>query len=121
MLDQRLDDGGGATGAVVAQRLMQGHDGLCNVFRGVRGVALGACGACLRPGGLGGIVATAPLVEPAFRASQVPTDVLHFVAGKICGKGLVTAVCGALWHGRSLSQLRVSFSASCAFSMSWHT
>lgn len=96
-------DGGGAPCAVVAQRLVQEHDGLFDVCRGLRWMALGSCGSFLRPGDLGGIVATAPLVEPAFRAGQVPTDGLHFVVGKIFGKGLVTAVFSALRHGRSLS------------------
>ena len=121
MLEQRLYEGGGATCAAVAQRLVQGHDGLCDVFRGVRWVALGSCGSFLSPGGLGGLVATAPLGAPAFRAGQLPTEVRNFVVGTIGGQGLVTAVCGALRQGRSLSQLRWAFALEWLCSRSWHT
>ncbi len=71
----------------MAQRQVQGYDSLFDVFWGLRRVALGSCGAFLGPGGIGGIVAIPPLVEPAFRAGQLPTDVLDFVVGKVLCRG----------------------------------
>jgi hypothetical protein len=121
LLAQRLDDGGGATCAVVASRQVQGYDSLFDVFWGLRRMALGSCGTFLCPGGIGGIVAIPPFVEPAFRAGQLPTDILHCVVSKVFVEGLVTTVCCALGHGRFLSRYLLSFPASSLFSMSWHT
>ena len=74
------------------------------------GVCVGGClGRVDRSWAQAGLVASValpPLVEPAFRAGQVPTDVLDLVVGKIVVEGLVTTVCCALRHGRCLSQLR---------------
>src|SRR5712691_3817246 len=97
---------------------MQGHDGPCDVFwRLGRGV-LGSFGAFLDPGGIVGIIAISPLVEPTLRAGQLPTDVLDLVFGKVVVEGLVTTVFGALGHRRGLYKLRLSLAEHALFSMS---
>ena len=90
--------------AVVAQRQVQGHDGSFDMFWRLRRVALGSFRSFLSPGGIVGIVATSPLVEPAFRAGQLPTDVLDFVVGKIVVDGLVTTLFFVLGQGCFLSR-----------------
>ena len=122
MLGERLHDGGGAPArAVVASCRVQGHDGPYDVcWRSGRGV-LGSCRPCPDPGGTLRIIASPPLVEPTFRADQVPTDVLDLVVGQVWVEGLVTTGCGAVCHGRCLAQLSLSFSGYGLFSMSWHT
>ena len=104
----------------MAQRQVQGHDGLFGVFWGVRRMALGSCGSFLRPGGIGGIVAIPPFVEPAFRAGQLPTDVLDLVVGKIVVDSLATTLFLALGHDGCLWELRVDLPMDHLFSMSWH-
>ena len=102
-------DGGGApTRAVVGERCLQGHDGLCDViWRAGRGV-LGACRPLPAPGGSGSIIAFPPLVEPACRAGQLPTDVLDLVVGEIVVESLVTTMCGTLGQRYGLYKLRLS-------------
>ena len=78
---------------------MQGHDGPCDVFGRLRRGVLGACRPFLAPGGIGGIIAFPPLVEPTFRAGQLPTDVLDLVVGQVSVEGLVTTVYCALCMG----------------------
>ena len=105
------DDGGTPARAVVASRFIQGHDGPCDVFgrvgRGVRG----ACGPSLPPGGIGGIRARPPLVEPTFRAGEVPTEVLDLVVGKRVVEGQGPTVGSTLGPRRSLCKLRGSCAA----------
>jgi hypothetical protein len=121
LLAQRLDDGGGATCAVVASRQVQGYDSLCDVCWGVRRMALGSCGTCLGPGGMGGSGALPPCGEPALRAGQLATAILHCVVSKGWVEGLVTTGCWALGHRRFLSRSLLSCPASSLFSMSGHT
>src|SRR6266852_3743886 len=71
-------------------------------------MARGSCGPCLDPGKMVGIRAIPPLVEPTFRADQLPTDVLDLVVGKVLVDGLLTTLCCALRHGRCLCKLRLS-------------
>jgi hypothetical protein len=119
LLEKRLYDSGGATTcAILEQRQVQGHDGPFDVFRSLSRVALGSFGSFLGPGGIVGIVAISPLVEPAFRAGQVPTDVLDLIFGKIFVDGLVTTLYWALGHRCCLYELMLSFSEADVFSMS---
>jgi len=113
VLGERPHDGGGTpTCAVVASRFIQGPNGPCDVcWRLGRGV-LGSCGPFLDPGKIGCIIAIPPLVEPTFRADQLPTDVLDLVVGKVCVDGLLRPLCCALRHGRCLCTLRLSCAES---------
>ena len=119
VLGERLHDGGDATAcAVVASRSMQGHHGPCDVFWRVGRGVLGSFGPFLDPGGISGIIAIPPLVEPTFCAGQLPTDVLDLVFGTGVVERLVTTVFGALGQRRCLSKLSVSVSEPAVFSMS---
>ena len=99
LLGKRLYESGGATTcAVVEQCQVQGHDGPFDVFRGLSRGALGSFGSFLSPGGIVCIVAIPPLGEPAFRAGQLPTDVLDLVFGKIVVDSLATTLFLVLRH-----------------------
>src|SRR2546425_5308775 len=92
--------------------------------KGVRGlgrVALGSCGLFLTPGGIVCIVAIPPLVEPTFRAGQLPTDVLDLVCGKILVDGLFKALFCVLGHRGFLRELMLHGQEYHLFSMLWHT
>ena len=117
---RRYESGGATTCAIVEQRQVQGHDGPLDVFRGVRRVPLGSCGSFLGPGGMVCIVAIPPLVEPAFRAGQLPTDVLDLVVGTRVVDSLATTLCLALGQKGCLWELMVSVPRHHVFSMSWH-
>ena len=109
MLGERLHDGGGPPArAVVASRCRQGDESLGDVFGHLGRGVLGACRPFLDPGGIGGIIALSPLIEPAFRTAQVLTDVLDLVVGTIGVESLVTTVWGTLGHRRCLDQRRFS-------------
>ena len=121
LLGKRLDESGGATTcAVVEQCQVQGHDGPLDVFQGLRRVAFGSFGSFLSPGGIVYIVAISPLVEPAFRAGQVPADVLDLVFGKRVVDSLATTLFMVLRHKGCLWELRLSVPMDHLFSMLWH-
>ena len=118
MLGQRLDDGDDATVcAMVVPRQVPRHDGLFDVLRCVSRVALGSLRRCLGPGGMVCIVALPPLVEPPFRAGQLPPDVLDLVCGKLWVEGLCTALFGVLGQRGFLRELRVHGQACHVFSL----
>ena len=116
-----LHEGGDAPAcAVVASRFIQGHDGLCDVFWRVGRVALGSGGPFLGPSGMLCIRAIPPLLEPTFRAGQVPTDVLDLVSSKRGVNGLFPALFFALGHDGCLWELRMDVPMEHVFSLSWH-
>ena len=122
MLGERVRDGRNATPcAVVAQCQVSGHDGPFDAFRGLGRVALGSFGPFLGPGGIWGILAPPPLVEPTFCAGQVPTEVLDLVCGKGVLDGLVATVVGVLGPRGCLRELMWQVQEDHWFSMLWPT
>jgi len=122
LLGKRLYDGDDAPiCAMLVQRQVQRHDGLFDMVRCVGRVALGSFGPFLGPDGIVCIVAIPPLVEPTFRAGQLPTDVLDLVCGKICVDGLFTALFWVLGHRGCLRELRLHVREHPLFAMLWHT
>jgi hypothetical protein len=121
VLGERPPDGGGTpTGAVVASRFIQGHDGPCDVCWRVGRVALGSGGPCLGPSGMRCLRALPPLREPTFRAGQVPTEVLALVSSTRGVHGLLTAWCLALGQEGCLWERMVDVPMDPVFSMAWH-
>ena len=122
LLGERGRDGRHATPwAVVDQRQVERPDGPFDAFRGLGRGALGSCGPFLGPGGILGIIATPPLVEPTFCAGQLPTDVLDLVFGTVVVDGLVTTWCCGLGPRGFLRELMLQVQECPLFSMFWHT
>lgn len=106
LLRTHLSKSRGATPcAVVEQHPGERHDGPFDVCRGWGRVALGSCGPFLGPGGMLGLIATPPLVEPTFCAGQLPTDVRDLVVGKVGVDGLATPLCWELGQRVFLREL----------------
>ena len=121
LLGERLHDGHGATAcAVLASCQVQGHDGPFDACWRLGRVALGSFRLFLSPGGILGIVATPPFVEPTFRTGQLSTDVLDLVFGKVVVDGVVTTVCCVLGHGDFLWKVMRRSQGYHWFSMVWH-
>jgi len=81
----------------------------------------GASAPCCAPGGIRGQVAIPPFVEPAFRAGQLPADVLYGVACQVSVDGSLSALFVRFRHGGLLGSLRPCLPDCSLFSMSWHT
>ena len=93
LLCKRLLDGSGPTiFAMLGQCLAQGHDDLCEALGRFGRGGSGASAPCCAPGGICCQVAIPPFVEPAFRAGQVPADVLYGVACEVSVDGPLSAL-----------------------------
>src|SRR5215471_9923863 len=83
--------------------------------------SFGASALCCAPGGIRGQVAIPPFVEPAFRAGQLPADILYGVACQVSVDGSLSTLFVRLRHGGLLWSLLPSVSECSLFSMSWHS
>src|SRR5262252_9065906 len=122
LLCERLLDGSGPTVfTMLGQRLAQGHDNLGDALGRFGRGGSGASAQVCAPGAIRCQVAIPPFVEPAFRAGQVPADVLYRVACQVAVDGSLSALFVRLCHGGLPWSLRLYVPDCSLFSMSWHS